>query len=316
VSPERRRRTVEEVRRRLGPEQVSERRLCRVLGQSRSTQRYARRRRRDEARLLDEMRRIARRRPRFGSPRIHAALQQRGWRVNHKRVERLWREEGMQVPKKQYKRRRLSSCSGNKNSCVEKRPLRPNHVWSYDFVEDRIEQGRKLRMLVVIDEFTRESLAIEVAWSFTAKRVIEVLQYLFAVRGASAHLRSDNGPEFVAQAVTSWLDRAGVKTLFIAKGSPWENGYVESFNSRLRDELLDRELFLSLADARWVVDRWRLDYNHHRPHSSLEYQTPAAFAARCAASAPERASATPQLSPPLQQHNGPLTPDPLNQAGA
>jgi putative transposase len=306
---------VGEVRRRLGPEQVSERRVCRVLGQSRSTQRYARCRRGDEARLLEEMRRIARRRPRFGSPRIHVALVHRGWRVNHKRVERLWREEGMQVPKKQCKRRRSSSCGGSENSCVRKRPLRPNHVWSYDFVEDRTERGRKLRMLVVIDEFTRESLAIEVAWSFTAERVIEVLQYLFAVRGAPEHLRSDNGPEFVAQAVTRWLDRAGVKTLFIAKGSPWENGYVESFNSRFRDELLNRELFLSLADARWVVDRWRLDYNHHRPHSSLDYQTPAAFAARCAASAPERASATPQLAPPLQQHNGPLTQDSLIHTG-
>jgi putative transposase len=204
--------------------------------------------------------------------------------VNHKRVERLWQEEGMQVPKKQCKRRRSSACGGSANSCVQKRPLRPNHVWSYDFVEDRMERGRQLRMLVVIDEFTRESLAIEVAWSFTAQRVVEVLQYLFAVRGAPEHLRSRptlrvgaRGPEFVAQAVTRWLDRAGVTTLFIAQGSPWENGYVESFNSRLRDELLDRELFLGLADARWVVDRWRLDYNHHRPHSSLNYQTPAAF---------------------------------------
>lgn len=304
-----------EVRRRLGPAQVSERRICRVLGQSRSTQRYVNRRRGDEAQLLKEMRRIACRRPRFGSPRVHMALVQRGWRVNHKRVERLWRAEGMQVPKKQCKRRRSSACGGSENSCVRKRPLRPNHVWSYDFVEDRTERGRKLRMLVVIDEFTRESLAIEVAWSFTAERVIEVLQYVFAVRGAPEHLRSDNGPEFVAQAVTRWLDRAAVKTLFIAKGSPWENGYVESFNSRFRDELLDRELFLGLADARWVVDRWRLDYNHHRPHSSLDYQTPAAFAARCAASAPERASATPQLSPPLQQHSGPLTKDSLIQAG-
>jgi putative transposase len=315
VSPERRRRTASEVRRCLGLERVSERRVCRVLGQSRSTQRYVNRRRGDEAQLLKEMRRIARRRPRFGSPRIHAALQQCGWRVNHKRVERLWREEGMQVPKKQCKRRRSTSCGGSQNSCVQKRPLRPNHVWSYDFVEDRTERGRKLRMLVVIDEFTRESLAIEVAWSFTAERVVEVLQYLFAVRGAPEHIRSDNGPEFVAQEVTRWLDRADVKTLFIAKGSPWENGYVESFNSRLRDELLDRELFLSLADARWVVDRWRLDYNHHRPHSSLDYQTPAAFAARCAASAPERASATPQLAPPLQQHSGPLTQDSLIHPG-
>jgi len=281
VSPERRRRTVSEVRRRLGPERVSERRACRILGQSRGTQRHVRRRGADEAKLLEEMRRIARRRPRFGSPRIHDALLKRGWEVNHKRVERLWREEGMQVPRKQRKRRGLCAASGgSENSCVRKRPLRPDHVWSYDFVEDRTEKGRKLRMLVVIDEFTRESLAIEVAWSFTACRVVEVLQYLFAVRGAPEHIRSDNGPEFVAQEVTRWLDRAMVKTLFIAKGSPWENGYAESFNSRFRDELLDRELFLSLAEARWVVDCWRLDYNHRRPHSALDYQTPAEFAAR------------------------------------
>ena len=263
---------------------------------------------------MEEMRRIARRRPRFGSPRIHDALLKRGWEVNHKRVERLWREEGMQVPRRQRKRRR-SFQGGSENSCVQKRPLRPDHVWSYDFVEDQTEKGRKLRMLVVIDEFTRESLAIEVAWSFTACRVVEVLQYLFAVRGAPEHIRSDNGPEFVAQEVTRWLDRARVKTLFIAKGSPWENGYVESFNSRFRDELLDRELFLSLAEARWVVDCWRLDYNHRRPHSSLDYQTPAAFAARCAASTPKLTSATPQPTSPFQQHSGSLPLDPLIQSG-
>jgi len=314
VSPERRRRTVSEVRRRLGPERVSERRACRVLGQSRGTQRHVRRRSADEVKLLEEMRRIARRRPRFGSPRIHDALMKRVWEVNHKRVERLWREEGMQVPRKQRKRRR-SFQGGSENSCVRKRPLRPDHVWSYDFVEDQTEKGRKLRMLVVIDEFTRESLAIEVAWSFTACRVVEVLQYLFAVRGAPEHIRSDNGPEFVAQEVTRWLDRAKVKTLFIAKGSPWENGYVESFNSRFRDELLDRELFLSLAEARWVVDCWRLDYNHRRPHSALDYQTPAEFAARCAASTPKLTSATPQPTSPFQQHSDPFTPDPLIQSG-
>ena len=189
----------------------------------------------------------------------------------------------MQVPKKQHKKRR-SPCDGSENSCVRKRALRPNHVWSYDFVEDRTEHNRKLRMLVVIDEFTRKSLAIEVAWSFTAAQVVEVLGYLFAVRGVPEHIRSDNGPEFVARVVTRWLYRAGVKTLFIAKGSPWENGYVESFNSRFRDELLNRELFVGLEDARWVVDRWRLDYNHQSPHSSLDYQPPAEFAARCCSS--------------------------------
>ena len=314
MSPEQRRKTIAEVRRSLGPAKVSERRACRVLGQSRSTHRYVQRRPADEAKLLVEMRRIACRHPRWGSPRIHDALRKRGWSVNHKRVERLWREEGMQVPKKQQKRRR-QTLGGSENSCVRKRAKRPNHVWSYDFVEDRTEQNRKLRMLVVLDEFTRESLAIEVAWSFTAAQVVEVLGYLFAVRGVPEHLRSDNGPEFMAHAVTRWLERAGVKTLFIAKGSPWENGYVESFNSRFRDELLNRELFVGLEDARWVVDRWRLDYNHQRPHSSLGYQTPAQFAARCLTSAPKAASATPQQPSPLRQGSGPLTPDSLIKAG-
>ena len=306
MSPERRRRTVCEVRRRLGPEKASERRVCRVVGQSRTTQRYVKRRPADEAKLLSEMRQIARRRPRFGSPRMHDALRKRGWTVNHKRVERLWREEGMQVPKKQQKRRRLHQ-GGSENSCIRRRAEQRNHVWSYDFVEDRTEKGRRLRMLVVIDEFTRESLAIEVAWSFTAHQVLDVLGYLFAVRGAPDHLRSDNGPEFVAKAVTGWLHRANVKTLFIAKGSPWENGYVESFNSRFRDELLNRELFVGLEDARWIVDRWRLDYNHRRPHSALGYLTPAEFAARCCSSV--------RATPSLQNSSGPLTPDPLIQAG-
>ena len=306
MSPERRRRTVIEVRRRLGPEKVSERRACRVLGQSRSTQRHVRRRPSDEAKLLAEMRRIATRRPRFGSPRIHDALTKRGWKINHKRVERLWREKGMQVPRKQHKRRRLA-CGGSENSCVRKRPLRPNHVWSYDFVEDRTEKNRKLRMLVVIDEFTRESLAIEVAWSFKSQQVIEVLQYLFAVRGAPENLKSDNGPEFVARAVACWPDQSLVKTLFIAKGSPWENGYVESFNSRFRDELLDRELFVGLEDARWVVDHWRLDYNQHRPHSLLDYQALRPLPPACCSSVRPTAS--------LQNSSTHLTPDSLIQSG-
>jgi transposase InsO family protein len=225
------------------------------------------------------MRRVARRRPRFGSPRVHQTLVATGWRVNHKRVHRLWKQESMQVPRKQHRKRRLTGCS--ENSCVRHRAERINHVWSYDFVADRTEDGRQLKMLVVIDEFTRECLAIEVARSFTAADVVGVLQYLFAVRGTPEHIRSDNGPEFVAKAVVRWLQQADIGTLFIAKGSPWENGYVESFNGKLRDELLNRELFLSLEEARWVIDRWRLDDNHHRPHSALEYHTPAAFAAGC-----------------------------------
>ena len=305
MSPKRRRRAVSEVRRRLGPDRVSERRVCRVLGQPRGTQRYVKRRPMDEQQLLAEMRRIARGRPRFGSPRVYRELRQLEWPVNHKRVERLWREEGMQVPTKQPKRRRLS-WGGSENSCVRRRALRPNHVWTYDFLTDRTEDGRQLKMLVVIDEFTRENLAIEVARSFTARQVIDVLQYVFAVRGAPEFIRSDNGPEFVAREVVRWLDRASVKTLLIAKGSPWENGYVESFNSRFRDELLDRELFLGLEDARWVIDRWRLDYNHQRIHSALDYQTPAAFAAGWLASV--------RATPSLQQASR-TTPDSLTHAG-
>ena len=171
---------------------------------------------------------------------------------------------------------------------MRRRAEHKDHVWSYDFLTDRTEDGRQLRLLAVIDETTRECLAIEVARSFTAQDVTGVLQYLFAVRGTPRHLRSRptlrvgaRGPEFVAKTVRRWLERSDVKTLFIAKGSPWENGYVESAGGKLRDELLNRELFLSLDEARWVIDRWRLDYNHHRPHSSLEHQTPAAFAAGC-----------------------------------
>lgn len=185
ASPERRRRAIREVRCCLGPARVSQRRAYKVLGQCRGTQRYVKRRPANEAKLLAEMRQISRRRPRFGSPRMHDTLRKRGWTVNHKRVERLWRQEGMQVPKKQCKRRRVR-CGGSENSCVRKRSLHPNHVWSYDFIEDRTEKNRKLRMLVVIDKFTCESLAIEAAWSLKSQQVIEVLQYLFAVRGTSA----------------------------------------------------------------------------------------------------------------------------------
>jgi transposase InsO family protein len=277
VSPERKQRTVETVRRRLGPEKASERRVCRVLGQPRATQRYESKRAEQDKAFLAEMRAIAAKRLCWGSPQVYEALRRRGLEVNHKRVERLWREHGMQVPKKRQKRGRVS-LGGSENSCVRKRPEHPNHIGSYDFGTDYTERGRQLRMLCVLDEFTGESLAIEVQRSFTARQVLDVLGYLFAVRGAPEHIRSDNGPGFVAQSVRRWLGRASAKTLYVAKSSPWENGPFslqrgESFNSRFRQELLDRELFLGLEDARWCVDRWRLDYNHHRPHSSLGYQT-------------------------------------------
>ena len=215
----------------------------------------------------------------------------------------------MQVPRKQHRKRRFPG--GSENGCVRHRARYKNHVWSYDFVTDRTEDGRQLRLLVVIDEYTRECLAIEVGRTFTAQDVMGVLQYLFAVRGTPEHIRSDNGPEFVSKVICRWLKQADVKTLFIAKGSPWENGYVESFNGTLHDELRNRELFLSFEEACWVIDRWRLDYNHHRIHSSLDCQTPAAFAAS-AASYVLPASATPQ--PP--EHSRITNPNPLTQPGA
>ncbi|MDB4807696.1 IS3 family transposase [bacterium] len=257
----------------------SERRACRVLVQPRNTQRYKSRRVDDERGLLRDMRLLARPRPRFGSGRIHRLLTQRGWTVNEKRVHRLWKREHMQVPRKQHRKRRFPG--GSENSCVRHRARYKDHVWSYDFVTDRTEDGRQLRLLVVIDEYTRECLAIEVGRSLTAQDVMSVLEYLFAVRGIPEHIRSDNGPEFVSKAICRWLKEADDKTLFIAKGSPWENGYVESFNGTLRDELLNREIFLSFDEACWVIDRWRMDYNHHRIHSSLDYQPQSSHSIWC-----------------------------------
>lgn len=292
----------------MGPEQISERRTCRVLEQPRGSQRYQSKKVDEERLLLGQMRRVVELYPRYGSERVHGLLNSRdllgGWRVNYKRVHRLWKREHMQVPAKQRKRRRLPGSS--ESSCVRHRPQYRNHVWSYDFVTDRTEDGRQIRLLAVIDEYTRECLAIEVARSFTARDVILTLQYLFAVRGAPQYIRSDNGPEFIAKELQTWLSQAAVRTLYIQKASPWENGYMESFNSRLRDELLNRELFLSLAEAQVVLDLWRKEYNQQRPHGSLGWQTPAAFAAHLEA---HPAGAFP-AGPPAESPFGaaPLTP--------
>jgi transposase InsO family protein len=226
--------------------------------------------------LIRDMLRLSLKHPRYGYRRITILLREADWLVNFKRVYRLWCQEGLKVRKKQPKRLYDGTSA---NSCDKKRPEYYNHVWSYDFVSERLDNGRRVRLLVVIDEYTRECLAMDVARSFKGEDVVELLRYLFAVRGYPAYIRSDNGPEFVSNAVQKWLKTSGVKTLYIAPGSPWENGYVESFNSRLRDELLNRELFLSIDELRYVADRWRMDYNHYRPHSSLGYMAPAAFAA-------------------------------------
>ncbi len=251
---------------------VSERRVCRTLGQARSTQRRVPKLRPDEAVLSDAVVRLARQYGRYGYRRVTALLRVEGWRVNAKRVERIWRREGLKVPRRQPKRARLWL---NDGSCIRLRPCWPGHVWAYDFVQDRTRNGRAFRMLTVIDEFSRECLAIVVARRLRADDVLQILADLFIERGPPDHIRSDNGPEFAAKAVRNWLGQVGVKTLFIEPGSPWENGYNESFNGKLRDELLDREIFCSLREAEVLIERWRRHYNTVRPHSALGYRPPA-----------------------------------------
>lgn len=251
---------------------MSERRVCRALGIPRSTQRYRRRVADDEDRLRSEIVRLATEYGRYGYRRITAMLQAVGWRVNHKRVERIWKQEGLKVPAKQPKRARLWL---GDSSCIRLRPKREGHVWSYDFVADRTHDGRPLRMLTVMDEFTRECLAIRVDRRLDSRDVLDVLGELFVERGVPEHIRSDNGPEFTAKVVRAWLRRLGVRTLFIEPGSPWENGTIESFNGKLRDEWLNGELFYTLAEARVLIERWRCHYNQVRPHSSLGYRPPA-----------------------------------------
>ena len=251
---------------------MSERRACRVLGQARAVQRYTPEVRADEAPLTGRLVELAAVYGRYGTPRITALLRAEGWMVNHKRVERRWREEGLKVPQKQPKRGRLWL---NDGSCIRLRPEKKDHVWAYDFVSGRTHDGVAFKMLTLVDEYTRECLAIDVARKLTSDEVLERLSWLMATRGVPEHIRSDNGPEFTATVVRQWLKNVGVKTLFIEPGSPWENGYVESFNGKLRDELLEREIFYSLNEAKVLIEMWRKHYNQIRPHSSLGYRPPA-----------------------------------------
>jgi transposase InsO family protein len=251
---------------------VSERRACAVLRQHRSTQRKAPRGRADEAALTADVIALAQTYGRYGYRRITALLGQAGWSVNAKRVQRIWRREGLKVPQKQPKRGRLWL---NDGSCVRLRAERSNHVWSYDFVEDRTHDGRKFRMLCVIDEFTREALAIRVKRRLNSTDVLETLADLMILRGPPAYVRSDNGPEFIATTLREWIAAVGSQTAYIEPGSPWENGYCESFNSKLRDELLNGEIFFSLAEAQVLIESWRRHFNAVRPHSALKYRPPA-----------------------------------------
>lgn len=234
--------------------------------------RYVTRKRISEAMLIRRIHELAIRHGRYGYRRVAVLLRREGFKVNNKRVHRIWKSEGLGLSKRRPKRRRV----GKVGEIVNKAEY-PNHVWSYDFLEDRTERGGKLRILVVIDEYTRECLAIRIAPSVPASVVVEVLEWLFLTRGVTKYLRSDNGPEFIARAVCQWLESSGCQTLFINPGSPWENGYTESFIDKLRDECLNREVFQSGKDAWTIVENWRQEYNNYRPHSSLGYLTPVEF---------------------------------------
>ena len=251
---------------------VSERVACRVAGQSRSTQRYQPMLRDDEDALTQAIIALAGQYGRYGYRRITALLQEEGWSVGKDRVERIWHREGLKVPKKHKPRGRLWL---NDGSCVRLRPERANHVWSYDFVAARTHDGRSLRLLTLIDEFTRECLAIRVARRQNSVTVIETLSNVMLRRGVPEYIRSDNGTEMVSRLVRKWLPSVGAKTLYIEPGSPWENGYCESFNGKLRDELLNGEIFYSLKEAQVIIEQWRIHYNTKRPHSALGYRPPA-----------------------------------------
>lgn len=261
------------LRDRLG---FSERRACRYVGQRRSTQRHVPARAADEAALTAALRELASRRPRWGYRRAHAALRADGWAVNRKRVQRLWRQEGLRVPQRARKRRRLGEGAG------EQRRLRarhPNEVWAIDFMSDQTADGRMLRVLNVVDEFTREALAMHVDRSITADQTVAVLDQLAGARGAPGHIRCDNGPELTAHALQDWCRLRSTVTGYIEPGAPWQNPFVESFNARVRDELLNAEEFSCLTEARMLAADWRTDYNHHHPHSALGMQPAALFAA-------------------------------------
>ena len=263
---------VDRVQQKLG---VSQRRACKVLGQSRSTQRYESKLEEQDAELLEEIRVIATAHPRYGYRRVAAILRRRGHQINLKRVHRLWKKAGLQV-KRIPKSKRARGHSAN--SCAKRKAEHPNDIWTYDFLFGRTKYGHKLKILAILDEFTRECLAIVVDTKLSSIQVEVELQRLFDERGIPNGIRSDNGSEFAAELVQEALTEVGAEGLFIAPGSPWENGYVESFNSRLRDECLDREEFRSVFEARVVLEQFRLSYNTERPHSSLGYATPSEFA--------------------------------------
>jgi putative transposase len=273
VSPRERRRAVEHLMTERG---LSQRHACQLVGMQRSSARYQSHLRRDESKTVALIRRYAEEQPMDGYRMIAALLPQDGHQINRKRVYRIWRQEGLQQPRRRAAKRRYGDSTGRLP-----RATRPNEVWSYDFLGDRTERGGKLRMLTILDEYTRECLAIHVAQSISSHQVIQRLEWLFLLRGAPSYLRSDNGPEFIALALQQWLHDHHCHTLYITPGSPWENPFIESFNGTFRAECLDRWLFADGQEAQMMIEQWRQEYNHHRPHSSLGYLPPAVFAEKC-----------------------------------
>ncbi len=271
VSPRRRREAVLVLQDRL---EISERRACEIVGQPRATQRYVPKRAADDEALRRKLRRIATDHKRWGYRRAHGHLLTLGWSLNRKRVQRIWREEGLRVPAKARKRRRAGESTGESPLIA----AYPGHVWALDYCHDATEQGTELRFLNIVDEFTREALAIEVGRSFTADQTVEVLAALAARLGAPANIRSDNGPELTARALRDWCEGSGVKTNYIDPGSPWQNCWVESFNGRFRDEVLDCEIFTSVLEAKVISEDWRRTYNRCHPHSALQMMAPERFA--------------------------------------
>lgn len=270
VSPRARRTVVERLVTERG---LSQRHACELMSLQRSSARYVRHARTDEAATVALIREYAHEQPMYGYRIIAAMLKHDGYRINRKRVYRIWRQEGLQLPRRKTGKRRYGDATG-----TLRRAAAPNEVWTYDFLEGRTERGGKLRMLTVLDEYTRECLTIHVARSISSRQVIQVLEWLFLLRGAPSHLRSDNGPEFVAYALQEWLQDRRCNTLYITPGSPWENPFIESFNGTFRGECLDRWVFADGREAQVVIEQWRQEYNHRRPHSSLGYLPPAVFA--------------------------------------
>jgi transposase InsO family protein len=279
VSPAQQRAAADYLGERYG---VSQRRICRVMGRARSTVRYSPEARTDELPLVREIQRLARRHPRSGYRRIHALLMRRGWSVNIKRVHRLWIELGLRRPIRLRKARKTGPKPGSSaNSCAQQPARFKNDVWTCDFITDRTSNGRPLKWLTLVDEYTRECLVLHADESLTGADVRRIVARVIGQRGAPTRIRSDNGSEFICAALAGWLSHLGTKPIPVAAASPWENGYIESFHSRLRDEFLERTEFESVADARAQASWFRREYNTVRPHSSLGYATPREFSAAC-----------------------------------